>query len=410
MKEFKNSKAVKSLPTPMKPGYVFAGWYSNKTFTKKVTYIPKAVAKNQTLYAKWDPLEYRIAYVLNAKGASMPEGYPSKYTVANPLETLPVPKRSGYSFMGWYSDTRLTTPVESLPDGLLGNKILFAKWEKRFLVAHRGLASDEAPENSIAAFRAASEHGFEEIETDVRFTSDGVPVIVHDPTVPLLVKSADPQSPNSESSDSESSDLESPDSEGVLTVVDTAVNALTYEELQTADLNTAMKAGEEGRNLPTFEEALDACGELGLRMSVHVKTEDDTAELTEGDEANIQTLTSLVDGHGMQDSVRWYANSPWVLRYVLQCKPGARMVYSSNLSKTMLANAKELIADGADLIACATHGVAKGATLSQFKSAGIRVGVWNCANESKLSGLDQYISMVLLNGLAADSVPDPIEY
>ena len=47
------------------------------------------------------------------------------------------------------------------------------------LIAHRGFSSD-APENTFAAFDLALEHGFNNMETDVQLTSDGVPVIIHD--------------------------------------------------------------------------------------------------------------------------------------------------------------------------------------------------------------------------------------
>lgn len=51
------------------------------------------------------------------------------------------------------------------------------------IVAHRGGAA-LAPENTVDAFRAAAQRWPEVvIETDVRLTSDGVPVLLHDPTV-----------------------------------------------------------------------------------------------------------------------------------------------------------------------------------------------------------------------------------
>jgi glycerophosphoryl diester phosphodiesterase len=48
-----------------------------------------------------------------------------------------------------------------------------------FTIAHRGLTSSGAQENSLAAFAAALEH-VHVVEMDVRSTRDGVPVCVHD--------------------------------------------------------------------------------------------------------------------------------------------------------------------------------------------------------------------------------------
>ena len=47
------------------------------------------------------------------------------------------------------------------------------------VVAHRG-ASSTHPENTVAAFDAAVASGADVVELDVRLTSDGVPVVLHD--------------------------------------------------------------------------------------------------------------------------------------------------------------------------------------------------------------------------------------
>jgi len=49
-------------------------------------------------------------------------------------------------------------------------------------LAHRGDWS-EAPENTVAAFRAAERAGADMIELDIRRTADGAVVVVHDPTL-----------------------------------------------------------------------------------------------------------------------------------------------------------------------------------------------------------------------------------
>lgn len=48
------------------------------------------------------------------------------------------------------------------------------------IFAHRGLSLN-FPENSIAAFDAALKSGATHLETDVRCTRDGIPVLIHDP-------------------------------------------------------------------------------------------------------------------------------------------------------------------------------------------------------------------------------------
>ncbi|SDI93791.1 glycerophosphodiester phosphodiesterase [Paenibacillus naphthalenovorans] len=49
-------------------------------------------------------------------------------------------------------------------------------------LAHRGYPQ-KFPENTIRGFRAALELGFTHVELDVHLTRDGVPVVIHDPSV-----------------------------------------------------------------------------------------------------------------------------------------------------------------------------------------------------------------------------------
>ncbi len=56
------------------------------------------------------------------------------------------------------------------------------KNEAFFVWAHRG-ASCAAPENTMAAFRAAEALGADGVELDVHLSRDGVPVVIHDTDV-----------------------------------------------------------------------------------------------------------------------------------------------------------------------------------------------------------------------------------
>ncbi|MFF2143416.1 glycerophosphodiester phosphodiesterase [Kitasatospora sp. NPDC058190] len=50
------------------------------------------------------------------------------------------------------------------------------------VIGHRG-APRNAPENTMASFEAALDQGADWLETDVQTTKDGVPVLMHDPSV-----------------------------------------------------------------------------------------------------------------------------------------------------------------------------------------------------------------------------------
>ncbi|XP_006876013.1 PREDICTED: glycerophosphodiester phosphodiesterase 1 [Chrysochloris asiatica] len=50
------------------------------------------------------------------------------------------------------------------------------------VIAHRG-GSHDAPENTLAAIRQAAKNGATGVELDLEFTSDGIPVLMHDTTV-----------------------------------------------------------------------------------------------------------------------------------------------------------------------------------------------------------------------------------
>ena len=50
------------------------------------------------------------------------------------------------------------------------------------VIAHRG-ASAHAPENTLESFALALRLGADRVELDIRATADGVPVVVHDPTL-----------------------------------------------------------------------------------------------------------------------------------------------------------------------------------------------------------------------------------
>ena len=98
---------VESFPTPTRPGFTFAGWWTAASGGTQVTSIAN-VTSAQTFYAHWtgnggvDPGDNSCTVTFNANGGSMS---PTSRTVVlgTAVGTLPTPTRTGYAFAGWWT-------------------------------------------------------------------------------------------------------------------------------------------------------------------------------------------------------------------------------------------------------------------------------------------------------------------
>ncbi|NLK46626.1 MAG: SUMF1/EgtB/PvdO family nonheme iron enzyme, partial [Treponema sp.] len=100
---------IGNLPETQRDCYTFDGWYSDKNFKHRL-YETSRITKDTTAYARWVPVPYSIVYKTN--GGELPDSYVSEYTVETPQTALPVPKKKGFGFAGWYADPVFKTPVE----------------------------------------------------------------------------------------------------------------------------------------------------------------------------------------------------------------------------------------------------------------------------------------------------------
>ena len=123
-----------SLSASNVTGYDFVNWTtSNSHITiSSATSRTEATVKftsfsNATVTANYTPHTYTITYE-NMTGATNHASNPSNYNIESSTITLYAPKKTGYIFNGWYSDSGLTTPVTSIANGSTGNKTLYAKW------------------------------------------------------------------------------------------------------------------------------------------------------------------------------------------------------------------------------------------------------------------------------------------
>jgi glycerophosphoryl diester phosphodiesterase len=133
------------------------------------------------------------------------------------------------------------------------------------IFAHRG-ASTHAPENTLAAFELALEHGADAIELDVKLSADGHAVVIHDATVDRTTGERG------------------------------RVKDLSLAQLRALDAGSFMAAQFHGEKIPMLEEVFEA---MGRRTFINV-------ELTNYNTPNdhlVETVCMLVKKFNMQDRV-----------------------------------------------------------------------------------------------------------
>lgn len=104
------------------------------------------------------------------------------------------------------------------------------------VIAHRG-DHVEVPENTLAAYEKAIQHGADYVEIDLRTTSDGKLVIMHDASVDRMT-----------------------DGKG-------KVQDLTYAAISQLKIIDKSKPSSSGYSIPTFAEVLKLCkGRIGIYL------------------------------------------------------------------------------------------------------------------------------------------------
>ena len=120
----------------------------------------------------------------------------------------------------------------------------------RIVIAHRGNRAQK-PENTIEAFLSAIELGADAVEFDVRMSRDGVPVVMHDPTLDRTTSGHG------------------------------KVANYSLADLRTVDAGARSSHGGRAR-IPTLEEALDAVRNTSLIIEVKERgATDATMQLVE---------------------------------------------------------------------------------------------------------------------------------
>ncbi len=137
MKGISNVRFGESVKIPKneftRTGYVLKGFNTVKngtgisvaanTYTQGLSAVDKAKV---TLYAQWELKEYKIKYKLD--GGTNSSKNPATYTIKTSTIKLSNPTKTGYTFGGWFTDSKFKKPITQIKKGAKKNYTLYAKW------------------------------------------------------------------------------------------------------------------------------------------------------------------------------------------------------------------------------------------------------------------------------------------
>lgn len=118
---------VSSFAPASKTGHDFQGWYDAATGGNKVTNIPATAKEDKTLYARFTPSEYTIAY--EPDGGTNSTANPGTYTYGVGVPSFEDATKDGYIFLGWFDAESGGNAITDISDTTMGNQTLYAHFK-----------------------------------------------------------------------------------------------------------------------------------------------------------------------------------------------------------------------------------------------------------------------------------------
>jgi glycerophosphoryl diester phosphodiesterase len=205
---------------------------------------------------------------------------------------------------------------------------------RTLILGHRG-APREAPENTMLALRRAIERGADGVELDVQPSSDGVGVVIHDPTLERTT-----------------------DHSG-------EVAALAWARIAGA------RAG--GEPVPRIEEAAAWAAKAGIFLNVEIKSRG----------AEGASVAAIRDA-GMVERTVFSSFLPEVVAEVGRLAPEAERYFLTERWDRRVRDGVRALGVGG---VCPHHSIASPALLAELHEAGLGVVVWTVDDPERIAEL-----------------------
>lgn len=130
---YSNGEVYGSLPVPVRTGFTFQGWYTSETAGTQIKSTDTVkLSADDRLYARWKGNVYTVALDLNGGTAASQS---KTVTFGGTYGTLPTPKRTGFTFAGWFTKKQYGYKVTSGSHvETAQDHVLYACWKQETFV------------------------------------------------------------------------------------------------------------------------------------------------------------------------------------------------------------------------------------------------------------------------------------
>ena len=243
-------------------------------------------------------------------------------------------------------------------------------------INHRGY-NTVAPENTIPAFKKSKEMGFNIVETDIRQTSDGVFVLLHDAKINRTARNSD----------------------GTALSSDISIIDITYEQALTYDFGIWKGSEYAGAKIPTLNEFLDLCRNINLSVYLEIESSD---IYTEND---INSVLEMIKRKGMREKVTIICSNLDVLTIIKDIDPAWRIGFIKSSSSTVtLEQISSLKTGYNEVFVNAQQGIVDNTLSDDCYNYGLELECWVPDTESSVIAKAQYVTGITSDFLVAEKV------
>jgi len=220
------------------------------------------------------------------------------------------------------------------------------------------------PENTIIAYKGSRKEGFDYAECDVRFTSDGVPVLLHDETINRTARNTD----------------------GTSISETIYISNITLAQARQYDFGIYRDPQYPGTQIPTLAEYFLFCKKSGLKPWVEIKP------MTQ---AQVEQIVDLAADYDLQDTVIWCSSSSTLLGYVANRYASATLalIKETGVDSETISTINAL-KTSSNKVWLATSDLSAN-TASLCRAADIPLSVYSLNTRTSIATVPAYVSAIM---------------